>query len=248
MTTITEHEPMAKAAITTPSDREVRIERIFNAPRDRVWKAMTDPNLVAQWWGRGNKLVIERLEVERGGHWRFVEHSDHGVHGFEGRYAEVKPPERVVQTFEWDGMPGHVALETATLEDIAIPHYPGSRRHAAVGDGRRIEPELRGTGPCSGDDALGRIRRFDHDILLTSLCPFARALATCGELRISANGLGSGGSFTIGRSARSYHPTSCHAPNLYPTWWYTPTGANPARLCMPSLAGLGRVIPAYTFR
>jgi uncharacterized protein YndB with AHSA1/START domain len=109
---------MAKATITTPGDRDVRIERIFNAPRDRVWKAMTDPKLVAQWWGRGNKLVVEKLELERGGHWRFVEHSDHGVHGFEGRFAEVTPPERVVQTFEWDGMPGHVALETMTLEDI----------------------------------------------------------------------------------------------------------------------------------
>jgi len=109
---------MAKATITTPGERDVRIERVFNAPRDRVWKAMTDPKLVAQWWGRGNKLVVERLEVERGGHWRFVEHSDHGVHGFEGRFAEVTPPERVVQTFEWDGMPGHVALETMTLEDL----------------------------------------------------------------------------------------------------------------------------------
>jgi uncharacterized protein YndB with AHSA1/START domain len=118
MTTITERDPMAKATITTPTDREVRIERIFNAPRERVWQAMTDPKLVAQWWGRGNKLVIERLEVERGGHWRFVEHSPHGVHGFEGRFSEVTPPERVVQTFEWDGMPGHVALETATLEDL----------------------------------------------------------------------------------------------------------------------------------
>jgi uncharacterized protein YndB with AHSA1/START domain len=83
-----------------------------------VWQAMTDPKLVAQWWGRGNKLVIEKLELERGGHWRFVEHSDHGEHGFEGRFAEVTPPERVVQTFEWDGKPGHVALETMTLEDL----------------------------------------------------------------------------------------------------------------------------------
>jgi uncharacterized protein YndB with AHSA1/START domain len=73
---------------------------------------------VAQWWGRGNKLVIEKMELERGGHWRFVEHSPHGTHGFEGRFAEVTPPERVVQTFEWDGMPGHVALETMTLEDL----------------------------------------------------------------------------------------------------------------------------------
>ncbi|HTG84916.1 MAG TPA: SRPBCC domain-containing protein, partial [Gemmatimonadales bacterium] len=82
-------------SITTPADRQVRIERIFNAPREEVWRAYTDPELVAQWWGRGNKLVIERMEVERGGHWRFVEHGPDGVHGFEGRYREVTPPERI---------------------------------------------------------------------------------------------------------------------------------------------------------
>jgi uncharacterized protein YndB with AHSA1/START domain len=99
-------------------EREIHIERIFDATRERVWRAMTDPAQVAQWWGRGNKLVIERMEVERGGHWRFVEHGPDGVHGFEGRYREVKPPERVVQTFEWDGMPGHVVVETMVLEDL----------------------------------------------------------------------------------------------------------------------------------
>jgi uncharacterized protein YndB with AHSA1/START domain len=118
MTTTTKQQPTVKATITKPSDREIRIERIFNAPRDYVWKAITDPSLLAQWWGRGNKLVIEKFELQRGGHWRFVEHSDHGVHGFEGRFREVAPPERVVQTFEWDGMPGHVAIETLTLEDL----------------------------------------------------------------------------------------------------------------------------------
>jgi uncharacterized protein YndB with AHSA1/START domain len=107
-----------RAKITTPSDREIRIERVFAAPRERVWRAMTDPALVAQWWGRGNKLVIERFEVTRGGHWRFVEHGPDGVHGFEGRFREVTPPERIVQTFEWDGMPGHVAVEHLTLEDL----------------------------------------------------------------------------------------------------------------------------------
>ncbi|HWO09644.1 MAG TPA: SRPBCC family protein [Polyangiaceae bacterium] len=106
------------ALVTTPSDREIRIERIFNAPRERVWKAMTEPELVKQWWGRGNDLTIERMEVRRGGHWRFVEHSPDGTHGFEGRYREVTPPERIVQTFEWDGMPGHVAVESMTLEDL----------------------------------------------------------------------------------------------------------------------------------
>jgi uncharacterized protein YndB with AHSA1/START domain len=74
--------------------------------------------LVAQWWGRGNKLVIERMQVERGGHWRYVEHGPDGVHGFEGRYREVTPPERLVHTFEWDGMPAHVAVETVQLEDL----------------------------------------------------------------------------------------------------------------------------------
>ncbi|NVJ21206.1 SRPBCC family protein [Myxococcus sp. AM011] len=106
------------AVVTQPSDREIRSERIFNASRERVWRAMTDPKQVAQWWGRGNKLVVERLEVERGGHWRFVEHAEDGAHGFEGRFREVSPPERMVQTFEWDGMPGYVILNTTTLEDL----------------------------------------------------------------------------------------------------------------------------------
>jgi uncharacterized protein YndB with AHSA1/START domain len=107
-----------KATVTTPTDRTIRIERVFDAPRDRVWQAFTDPKLIAQWWGRGNKLVIERLELEPGGHWRFVEHSAEGVHGFEGRYREITPPSRVVQTFEWDGMPGYVVIETVELEEM----------------------------------------------------------------------------------------------------------------------------------
>jgi len=106
------------ATITTPAEREIRIERVFDAARDRVWKAFTDPALVAQWWGRGNKLVVERMEVERGGHWRFVEHSAEGVHGFEGRYREVTPPERIVHTFEWDGLPGYVVINDTTFEDL----------------------------------------------------------------------------------------------------------------------------------
>jgi len=118
MSTLNERQGRT-AVVTTPAERQIRIERIFDAPRERVWRAMTDPKLVAQWWGRGNRVVIERLEVERGGHWRFVEHAPDGVHGFEGRFREVTPPERVVQTFEWDGMPGHVAVNTMTLESLA---------------------------------------------------------------------------------------------------------------------------------
>lgn len=107
-----------RATLTTPTDRELRIERIFDAPRPRVWRAMTEPELVKQWWGRGNPLTVERLEVERGGHWRFVEHSDGGDHGFEGRFREVVPPEKLSMTFEWDGAPGHTVVQTIMLEDM----------------------------------------------------------------------------------------------------------------------------------
>jgi uncharacterized protein YndB with AHSA1/START domain/DNA-binding transcriptional ArsR family regulator len=117
--TALEHTAMT-ATSTTPTDQAtefVYTTYIATTP-ERVWQALTDPALVPEWWGRGNRLVIERMELRRGGHWRFVEHSADGVHGFEGRYREVTPPERIVQTFEWDGMPGHVAVETMTLEDL----------------------------------------------------------------------------------------------------------------------------------
>jgi uncharacterized protein YndB with AHSA1/START domain len=107
-----------KAKVTSVGEREATVERVFDAPRDRVWRAMTDPKLVAQWWGRGNKLDVVTWEFKRGGHWRFVEHADGQTHGFEGRYAEIDPPKKVVQTFEWDGMPGHTCLETMTLDDL----------------------------------------------------------------------------------------------------------------------------------
>ena len=108
-----------RATVTTPKEREIHVERIFDAPRDRVWKAMTEPALLAQWWGRGNPLTIERYEFVKGGHWRFVEHSDHGDHGFEGRFREIAPPTRLVMTFEWDGMPGYVIINSMSLEELA---------------------------------------------------------------------------------------------------------------------------------
>lgn len=116
--TTTAKSMSTRATLTTPTDREIHVERIFNAPRERVWRAMTEPELLAQWWGRGNKLVIEKHEMERGGHWRFVEHTDHGAFGFEGRFREIVPPERLVLTFEFDGMPGHVVVNFMTLEDL----------------------------------------------------------------------------------------------------------------------------------
>lgn len=106
------------ATVTTVSERELRIERIFNAERERVWRAFTDPALVAQWWGRGHHVDVEHLDVRPGGRWRFVEATDDGPQGFEGRFREVVAPERLEQTFEWDGTPGHVVVTMTILEDL----------------------------------------------------------------------------------------------------------------------------------
>lgn len=111
------HRVPPAAVVTTPSDREIRIERSFNASRANVWRAFSEPELLAQWWGRGNPMDIERHELVPGGHYRFVEHSDHGSHGFEGRFGTIVAPEQMTQTFEWDGMPAHPARVTIRLED-----------------------------------------------------------------------------------------------------------------------------------
>jgi uncharacterized protein YndB with AHSA1/START domain len=108
------------AEVTTPADREIRTERVFDAPRERVWAAFTDPELISQWWGlKSTTTVVDQMEVRPGGAWRFVErNSDGSETGFRGTYREVAPPERLVYTFEWEGMPGHVLVETVTFDDL----------------------------------------------------------------------------------------------------------------------------------
>ncbi len=107
------------ALITTPADREIRVEREFEAPREAVFAALTDPELVCQWWGpRGSTATIDRFDARSGGDWRVVISSDGRDQGFRGTFREVTPPERIVRTFEWEGMPGHVLVETATLAEL----------------------------------------------------------------------------------------------------------------------------------
>jgi uncharacterized protein YndB with AHSA1/START domain len=108
------------ATVTTPTDREIRIEREFDAPRDRVFAIYTDPALVPEWWGpRGTTTIVDVMDVRAGGSWRFVaRESDGSESAFRGTYREVTAPERIVQTFEWEGMPGHVSVETAEFEDL----------------------------------------------------------------------------------------------------------------------------------
>lgn len=115
-----DQQQAAMAAVTTPTDREIHIVRVFDAPHDRVFAVYTDPALIPAWWGpRGTTAVVDRMDVGPGGGWRFVIHNSDGSEtAFRGTYREVSPPERIVQTFEWEGLPGHVSVETATFEEL----------------------------------------------------------------------------------------------------------------------------------
>lgn len=118
---MTDGQRTANAAqITTRTDRDIRVERIFEASRERVFAVMTDPELIPEWWGpRRYTTRFDQMDVRPGGDWRFVCRDEDGSEeGFRGSYREVTPPERIVQTFEWEPMAGYVSLETMTLEDI----------------------------------------------------------------------------------------------------------------------------------
>ncbi|MFE1593617.1 SRPBCC family protein [Nocardia sp. NPDC058705] len=107
-----------KSTILTSSDRELHIERDFDAPLDRVWDAYSRIEQLSRWWGRGHVVDVERWEFRKGGHWRFVEHDGDDSNGFEGRFREITPKQRIVQSFEWDGMPAHISIDTTTFVDL----------------------------------------------------------------------------------------------------------------------------------
>ncbi len=94
-----------KTQVTTPNDLEIRLERVFDAPRERVFAVWTDPELIPQWWGDGT--VVEEMDVRPGGSYRF--RTTGGV--LAGEFHEVVVPERIVQTFM-----NHV--QTLEFEDL----------------------------------------------------------------------------------------------------------------------------------
>ncbi|MGA3362100.1 MAG: SRPBCC domain-containing protein [Solirubrobacteraceae bacterium] len=96
---------MNTTTVTTPSELEICVERIFDAPREHVFSVFTNPKLIPEWWGEGT--VVEQMDVRRGGSYRF--RTTHGV--VEGEYHDVDPPERLVQTFQ-----NHV--QTLEFEDL----------------------------------------------------------------------------------------------------------------------------------
>lgn len=108
-----------------PSDTEMTLTREFDAPRELVFRAYTDPALIPQWWGpRDIPTVVDHMDARTGGRWRYISTGRDGeTFGFSGEYREVSPPERIVNTFEFEPLgPGHVAVETTTFEAL-----PGGR-------------------------------------------------------------------------------------------------------------------------
>jgi uncharacterized protein YndB with AHSA1/START domain len=109
--------------VAEPGKQELFITREFDAPRELVFKAHTDPELFVQWLGpRGLTMNLETFEPVSGGRWRYTHKDQDGnEYGFHGVFHEVTP-QRMIQTFEFEGLPesGHVTLETLTLE--ALPN------------------------------------------------------------------------------------------------------------------------------
>ena len=111
---------MSKTDITAePGIPLVLISREFDAPRDLVFRAYADPELLVQWLGpRDLTMTVDEYDVRDGGKWRYISKDAQGnEYGFHGVFHGNPSPDGIVQTFEFEGTPGHVSLDTFTLEE-----------------------------------------------------------------------------------------------------------------------------------
>ena len=125
-----------------PNLPTIRIIRDFDAPPDRVFEAWVDPELIVQWLGpKSSEIRIDKWDARTGGSYRYASVQDgEEVAAFYGSFHEVRPGERLVQTFTWEGMPDGVSLETMTFEDL--------------GDGRTRTVGLSVVDSFEGRDAI----------------------------------------------------------------------------------------------
>lgn len=116
--------------IAEPGKQELFIIREFNAPRELVYQAHVDPDLYIRWLGpRGYEMTLEKFEPHSGGRYRYIHKDQEGnEYGFHGVFHEISP-ERMIQTFEFEGLPesGHVILDTMKLESL-----PGNRTRLTI--------------------------------------------------------------------------------------------------------------------
>jgi uncharacterized protein YndB with AHSA1/START domain len=115
---------MAKTEFVVDRDKlQVRMMRVLNAPRERVWRAVTERDQVVQWWGpRAYTTVVDRLDLRVGGGWHFVHKDAKGnEYAFHGEYKAIDAPRSVTQTFVFEGIPdadSHALTETMTLTEV----------------------------------------------------------------------------------------------------------------------------------
>ncbi|KYF92653.1 ATPase [Sorangium cellulosum] len=106
--------------VTTPSEQEIHMTRLFNAPRHLVFEAMTKPEHVKRWWGclgEGYSVPVCEIDLRPGGAWRFVNRHPHGEAAFHGEYKEITPPSRLVYTEIFEMYPDTVSLVTSVLTE-----------------------------------------------------------------------------------------------------------------------------------
>ena len=133
------------ATVTLPSDTQILIVREFDAPREHVFRAWTEPDLVRRWWhaNRGEIVSIE-IDLRVGGSWRYVMVTPGGLDvAFHGEYREVVPGERLVSTEIYEGMPDAAALTTVTFQErdgrttatLLVEHERKEHRDAHIASG-----------------------------------------------------------------------------------------------------------------
>jgi uncharacterized protein YndB with AHSA1/START domain len=123
----TSNETRIEAAKEVPT---ITITREFDAPRELVFRAWTDPDLVVQWLGpKASRMRVKHWDCRTGGSWAYVDgrEGEPDYASFYGSFHEVREPSRLVQTFTWEGAPDGVSLETLTLEEL-----PGGRTRAVA--------------------------------------------------------------------------------------------------------------------
>jgi uncharacterized protein YndB with AHSA1/START domain len=106
--------------VSTPSDVEIRMTRLFDAPRQLVFEALTQPQHVTQWWGRlgdGYSVPVCEIDLRVGGRWRFVNRHPHGEAAFHGEYREITAPSRLVFTEIFEEFPDAVSVVTTDLAE-----------------------------------------------------------------------------------------------------------------------------------
>jgi uncharacterized protein YndB with AHSA1/START domain len=105
--------------VVNREERSFTMSRVFDAPRELVWKVCTNPKLVSEWWGpRNTTTIVDKMDVQAGGVWRYIQKDAEGnEYAFNGVYKVVEPPARLTYTFEFEPMAGHISIETITFEE-----------------------------------------------------------------------------------------------------------------------------------